>query len=468
MPDAITPERDNSQEIIARIAALSSAPPERFPAALQPVAVAALLDTLAVAVAGSADAGTVALRATLEALDSTDARIRYSAADTAILLGFSSHVLDYDDVSMLCVCHPSAPVLSALIAFATSRRAPHPITGTAFLNAYCAGVNVLVRIGEALGFAHYQLGFHPTATLGPLGAAAAVSALLHLEQAQCQAALSMAASMSGGLKKNFGSAVKPLHVGLAAANGLRAALMAQAGLTATANALEGKGFLHAFSGGKVDYWPQGQEIEAPFVILDPGFEAKRYPCCYLLHKVIEAVLQLRREASSRAEMWTHAEVHVPAGSLEALIHPYPTNGLTAKFSIPYVVAAAWLDGRIDLRSFEDSAVARPDVQGRLHDVRVTEVGSTTGQGGDIGRAPVEVALFWPDGSSARRRITAMPGSAEDPLTPGQRKEKWLDCLRVGRPDWTAGKAAAQLDAGRQFAGMNDVRPWLQELMVWDG
>lgn len=444
----------------ARIAALALAPPERFPEALQPWAVDALLDTLAVTVAGRADPQAVALAAALAPSGSG-----LGAADAATVLGFASHVMDYDDVSMLCVCHPSAPVLSALLAFVTSGEARAPVSGAAFLNAYCAGTEALVRTGQALGFVHYQLGFHPTATLGTLGAAAAVSALAGLDAAQCATALGIAASMSGGLKKNFGSSVKPLHVGLAAASGLRAVRMAQAGLSASADAFEGQGFLHAFSGGQVDRWPEGLALGEPFVVMAPGFEAKRYPCCYLLHKLIEAVLLLRREQGARTSGWTRAAVRLPAGSSQALMHPYPATGLAAKFSAPHAVVAGLLDGRIDLASFEDAAVLRAEVQQRLRDVEVTEVGAETSRGGDIGEAPVELELWWPDGSSSQARISALPGSPQDPMTPEQRRAKWLDCLRVGRPDLPAGQAEVRFDEGQRFAAMADVRPWLRELLA---
>lgn len=458
-------------DMSSRIANFVLAPADQFPTDLQPCAVDALLDTLAVIVAGQADADSRALATSLEPVPTcvtggtSVTATHISMRDEALLLGFASHVMDYDDVSMLCVCHPSVPVLSALLAFTTSDATREPISGADFLNAYCVGTEVLIRTGQALGFAHYQLGFHPTSTLGTLGAAAAVGRLADLTPPQLVTALAIASSMSGGLKKNFGSSVKPLHVGLAAANGLQAVRMAQAGLSASERVIEGGGFLHAFSGGQVDIWPQNLALGSPFVIASPGFEAKRYPCCYLLHKLIEAVFALRRESSRPPGDWQHATVRLPAGSLRALMHPNPTSGLAGKFSAPYAVVAGLLDGRIDLASFDDAAVRRPEVQARLHDVTVIEVGAETSNGGDIGEAPVELDIVWSDGHSETRRITALPGSPQDPMTAEQRLAKWRDCLRVGKPDWAEHRASSTFDEGRLFAAMSDVRPWLRGVLT---
>ncbi|OWT59109.1 MmgE/PrpD family protein [Candidimonas nitroreducens] len=454
-------------DVVSRLAEFAVQPRANFPQAMEQASIAGLLDTLAVTIAGSADADFRLLAQSIDVSPVSCRSALYSGPDTALLLGFASHVLDYDDVSMLCVCHPSAPIISALLAFCTSALATQPITGTSFLNAYCVGTEVMVRTGQALGFRHYQLGFHPTSTLGALGAAAAVCAALALSPRQCAAALGIAASMSGGLKKNFGSPVKPLHVGLAAASGLRAAQMALAGLGASPGPFEEGGFIHAFSGGTTDRWPEQLALGKPFAIMEPGFEAKRYPCCYLLHKTIEAVLEIQSDAGLQAPTWRRAEVRLPAGSLEALIHPYPTTGLAGKFSAPYVVAAGLLDGSIGLSSFKDSAVLRSDVQDRLHDVTVLEVGTAGDAGDDIGCAPVDVEVFWPGGGSSARRITASPGSSQDPMTRIQQREKWIDCLRAGRPGLSRAEADRQFGLGLGFVAMADVRPWLRELLPVD-
>src|SRR3546814_16834478 len=94
------------------------------------------------------------------------------------------------------------------------------------------------------------------------------------------------------------STVKSMHVGLAAANGQRAARLAAAGIEGAAEAFDGEGFLHAFSGGTVMAWTAGLELGRPFVVADRGFEQKRYPCCYLLPQLIKATLAMPLEAGA--------------------------------------------------------------------------------------------------------------------------------------------------------------------------
>lgn len=434
-------------------------------AATLQAAVPAVIDTLAVTLAGGAEPGVRALMAALEehAVDGAvpsfwDAR-RHRRDDAALLIGMASHVLDYDDVSMLAVCHPSAPILSALLATADRGRT----SGRDLLEAFAVGTEVLVRLGQAMGFRHYALGFHATATLGSVGAAAACARLLRLGPAETCNALAIAASLAGGLRANFGSMVKSLHVGIAAANGQKAARLAAAGIEGAADAFEGEGYLHAFSGGTVDAWPGDLQLGRPFALLDPGFEQKRYPCCYMLHKIIEATLALRREAGIGLGDLRSAHVQMPSGGTKPLIHPRPRSGLNALFSAPYAVLAGLADGRVDLRSFTDSEVLRPAVQARLGDVAVVEDAAQPRQGAEVGAAPVTVSLSLAGGGTVSRTVTASPGSRQDPLTEAQLRAKWADCLLRARPGLAPEVSDRLFDEGRGLAGAPGIGGWLGRL-----
>ncbi|SFC10131.1 2-methylcitrate dehydratase PrpD [Bosea sp. CRIB-10] len=425
----------------------------------------AVLDTLAVTIAGGVEPGARALKASLDpdprptAVPSFWTQAGYRSDDAALLLGMSSHMLDYDDVSMLTVCHPSAPVLSALLAAAPREG----VSGAVLLEAFAIGTEVLIRLGQAMGFRHYALGFHATATLGAVGAAAACARLMRLDEARTRHALAIAASLSSGLRKNFGSMVKSLHVGIAAANGLKAARLAAAGVEGSAEPFEDEGFLSAFSGGETDRWPAGLVLGQPFAIVEPGFEQKRYPCCYMLHKMIEATLCLRHETGLDLASVKSMRVDMPAGGTKPLIHPFPRNGLNALFSAPYAVAASLADGRIDLKSFADAAVLRPDIQARLRDVVVVEAAGEAQTGSDLGSAPVTVTLTPRQGGTLSRTIIASPGSQQDPLTPPQLKAKWVDCLQRACPELDSQVTAALFDEGKNLASHANIEGWLMRL-----
>src|SRR5262249_1036915 len=155
---------------------------------------------------------------------------------------------------------------SALLALAEERGA----TGEAFIAAYVIGVETEIRLARAVNFHHYDKGWHPTATLGTFGAAAACAHLIGLDASRTATALSIAASLARGLKANFGTMTKPLHIGHCGRNGLFAALLAENGFEAAADVFEHhQGFLNVFNGpGSFDIekafanWGEPWEIEA--------------------------------------------------------------------------------------------------------------------------------------------------------------------------------------------------------------
>ena len=121
--------------------------------------------------------------------------------------------------------------------------------GQDFIAAYVAGWETETRIARGVNFHHYEKGWHPTATLGVFGATAACARLLGLTVEKTAQALALAATFSSGLKANFGTMTKPLHVGQAARNGLYAALLASEWPHLSPDALEHRqGFLRVFNG----------------------------------------------------------------------------------------------------------------------------------------------------------------------------------------------------------------------------
>lgn len=428
-------------------------------------AVSCVLDTLAVTLAGGAEPQVRRLESTLSpqggarSVPSFWSSQAYRPDEAALLYGMASHVLDYDDVSMVAMCHPSAPVLSACLAI----RPWDELDGRELAEALVVGTEVMIRLGEAMGFRHYDLGFHATGTLGAVGAAAGCARLLGLDAGSAASAISIGASSASGLRKNFGSMVKSLHVGLAASSGVKAARWAAAGITGADDALDHGGYLRAFTGGAQDFWPERVLLAEPLAIIDPGFEQKRYPCCYMLHKMIQATLQLKAESGVELEQLARAKVEMPAGGTRPLIHPYPRTPLQALFSGPYAVLASLADGRVNLGSFTPEAVARPEIQSRLKAVELCERDGAATGGRDIGAAPVTVTLELTDGSSVSATCTASPGSPEDPIGPDGLRDKWADCIRRPNPAGDESRSRGVFDAGLGLAEAGAAGPWLGRL-----
>ena len=230
---------------------------------------------------------------------------RVGPMDAASINGTAAHALDYDDCSDTLGGHPSAPILPALFALAETRGT----NGRDFIAAYVAGWETETRIARGVNFHHYEKGWHPTATLGVFGAAAACAKLLGLSVEKTARALALAATFSSGLKANFGTMTKPLHVGQSARNGLYAALLASEDFTSSTDAIEHRqGFLRVFNGeGNYVVDPIVAEWATPWDIVSPGVAIKQYPCCGSTHPAVDAMLMLVRENNLTPAMVTRIE-----------------------------------------------------------------------------------------------------------------------------------------------------------------
>ena len=327
--------------------------------------------------------------------------------------------------------------------------------------AYLLGTETTLRLGQWLGFRHYSLGFHATDTLGVVGAAASCAHAMGLPPEQAHAALAIAASSAGGLRANFGTDTKPLHVGFAASAAIRAVLLARAGASASDDVWGPTGFFHAFNGG-VPFEALHWNREMDWAVGLPGFELKRFPSCYMTHRLIAGILKLRerRSDAERAEP-VRIAIEVPKNGLSALKHPRPTTGLQAKFSGHYCAAAAWIDGKVELASFADSAISRADVQALMTRTTLTE---RTTDGESLESAPVHLALRG-EGWTETITVDWAPGSASDPMTRDQQRGKWRDCASQGGMDVDDAQVLCLLDAPLQTPASDLLRPLRQSLLA---
>ena len=385
---------------------------QRDAAKIQPEALQharrALVDTLACIIGGSNQACTLAAAA---------AAPGEGTADLALMLGTASHALDYDDVCMLATCHPSAPVISALLALLPECDADTSLAH--LLSAHLVGTEVMLRLGEWLGFGHYELGFHATGTLGTIGATAAAAYLMRLPLSKARAAIGIAASSASGLRANFGTDTKPLHVGFAASAAVRAVALAKAGATSNVTGAIA-GFAKAYSGDS-PLTLAAFGTNTPWAVLKPGFEIKRFPSCYLTHRMMAGVLQLRAgQVDARRNPSPKIDIEFPAGGTIPLQHPDPVTGLQAKFSAPYCAASAWVQGSVGLAQFTDDAIQHSDVQQAMGNIHVHERAPA---GEALDTAPVRVSI---EGVGSIL-VDWAPGSLQDPPSDDELIAKWRDC-----------------------------------------
>jgi 2-methylcitrate dehydratase PrpD len=353
--------------------------------------------------------------------------IKLECSKAAIINGTASHVLDYDDASTGVVIHPSAPILSAIAPLAEKLGS----SGKEVITAYAIGTEVMIRIGQVMGIQHYRMGWHATDTLGTIGASAACSYLLHLNEEQCTNAIAISASMAGGLQKNFGSMTKSLHVGLSASNGIQSAVLAEHGFTGNRSIFSERGFFEAFSGGtdinQIETAINSIKFGKPYEILTI-LSVKKFPCCFGTHRFIQGTLDLKEEHGFCLDDIQEIVLKAQARSLLPLVHSHPINGLQGKFSAEYTVLAAIFDGFVRLSCFEDKQVRRIPIQKLIPDVTVLELQESEEEKQLDRRLPVNIQIKTKNGQTYEKTVLHAPGSIESPLSEKEHQEKWIGCL----------------------------------------
>jgi 2-methylcitrate dehydratase PrpD len=368
-------------------------------------------------------------------------RARGIAVAAALANGTAAHALDFDDMCFVSLAHPSAPLVAASLAAAELLDVP----GRALLDAYIVGFEIEGRLGRTMNPRHYERGWHCTSTLGTIGAAAAASRLLGLDADATCHALAIAASEASGLKENFGTMVKPLHAGLAARNGVLAALLAQAGLSASADAIAGRqGFLTAMCSEReaAGFDETVADLGARWEIVDTGITVKLYPSCAATHPMLDVLLDLRREHQFTGKDVDAIDVGVDPITPTVLIHDHPTTGLQAKFSMPFCAAAAAVRGHVGIDTFDDQTLRDPAI-GAVRQRVAMAVDSTLDPGAPpLTQARVRVRLR--DGRVLERLASGARGYSERPASDEDLGHKFLSCATRVLPEAAAQQALAAL------------------------
>ena len=350
-----------------------------------------------------------------------------SPENAALLNGVSGHALDFDDVSGSVEGHPSVVILPAALATAELVGA----SGSELVEAYVIGVEVMSKLGLAMGAAHYQAGWHATSTLGTIGAAVAAARLLGLDADHVQMAIAIAVSEASGSRQNFGTMTKPFHAGHAARCGVHAARLAAKGMTASMEALEGPlGYFALLSRGEGAAAQVGASLGRPWDLEGVGFSVKKYPCCFAIHRAADGLLDILSERAIRPSEVEAISVTVPGGGLSPLIYDQAVTGLEGKFCMRYVLAAALLDGRVALETFTDDMVQRPEIRRLQQLVQVREDRGIQVRHSPFDEGHVLVQVRLTDGSQALRRVEQPLGSPANPLDRAQLEAKYRDCART--------------------------------------
>lgn len=331
----------------------------------------------------------------------------------SLVNGISSHVYDYDDTTPGNYSHPSSPVASALLAYASA----NPVSGRDFVHAFILGFEAESRIGNAVYPAHYDAGWHITGTAGVFGAAAAIGTLLGLSTQQMIWAIGLAATQAAGLREMFGSMGKAFHPGRSAQSGYVAALLAREGFTSGERSLEGpRGFaavqaaeydLSKITSGLGDTWDLRVNTYKPF------------PCGIVNHPTIDGCIQLHDEHHVASDQIAAVRLRVAPLVLDLCNQQNITKGLQGKFSVYHGAAVGLVRGKAGIQEYTDEAVNDTAVK-RVRE-RATAVGDPS-----ITEDQAEIKVELADGRTLTKFIEASLGNLKRPLSDRQLDAKFRD------------------------------------------
>lgn len=357
--------------------------------------------------------------------------------EAALFTGTAGHALDFDDVHGGMEGHPSTVVFPAAVALAEARRLP----ARDLLPAFVAGVEVACRLGAAMNPDHYARGWHATGTLGVFGATAAAGKLLRLSPAEMARAFGIAGTQAAGIRGVFGTMAKPLNAGRAAANGLLAALLAGGGFTGPVDVFESRaGIFSLFGGRRPRGLPTGWG--GRWAVEEIAF--KRFASCYCAHAPMTAALSLRGE--SRPDLIRSIRLWVSPFSMEVASIGVPTDGLEAKFSLPFCTAVALVKGRGGVGEFSRRMVKDRQVQ------RLTGLVEVRGRR-SLGEFAAVLEVNLRDG----RRLE-MRADANDAPPEGWAGMVEVKFLQGATPVVGRRRAQAILDRVRRFGGEAELGP----------
>lgn len=238
------------------------------------------------------------------------------------------------------------------------------LSGKEVIEASAVGTEVMVRVGL---FDPGYLGFVSLPFYGVVGAAATAAKALGLDVEETEAALGIAMSQSSSLIMNFGTDVHYLESAVACSNGIMAAALAKEGMT---------------SNPDIEKWLTdllGKERVALEKITEglgkPRWHVhdiwiKKYPCCFLIQRQIDALLALLKEHSISYEQIERVEVDV--GPRDTVCdRPNPKDIEDSKFSYQHVLAGAMLEGDVDSDTCTDEKIVDPKFKEGRSKVKVT-------------------------------------------------------------------------------------------------
>ena len=431
-PDPLRADQTKVAQAADVIATFIATAPRSHPNAVLTHARRALVDTFGCMHLGANHPETLTVLQTVHNWGNGTSRVfghtkKLAAPWAALVNGTAAHAYDFDDWEDPGITHASAALLPSILAIADETAPLDTI-----LDAWVIGIEVIMRIGEAVNMTHYELGWHTTNTLGAIGAAAACARLIGLNSDMARNAIALSTSMMGGFTSQFGTTAKPMHAGLAAKSGVISSALASNGATGQPGVFEkNAGFLNVMTkASPQDLAKAVEKLGKAYAMLEYGLHIKKFPSCGGTHLIIEACQIIRSNYDLATTNIERVETSISDIAFSILPYGIPKNRTEALFSVPWCAAFALLNDSVGVSSFELNALTRKDVHALASRVSVIQHSRSPGLAHHPS-FPDVVTVYLTDGQNLSHSIAYPIGSPTRPLSNSELKRKFLDCMEKG-------------------------------------
>ena len=310
-----------------------------------------------------------------------------SLQNAALVNGISGHAYDFDDGHRFSTVHLGSAVIPAVLAVAEKET----LTMDDCLRGIVIGYEAAIRMGNCIQPGHRGRGFHASGTVGTIGAAMGVAALLNFDREQFKSTLAAACTSAGGILEMQvdSSTLKPYNIGRATHDGITAALVVRAGFQGPLAPLEGDfGFFKAVSD---TCKPEVLSLENNSNYNICGCYHKPFASCRHTHGCVYAALKAANDNNVNWRDIESISVDMYAQGVNGHDHTDIPSPVAGKMSAPFCSALALITGKIGISSYTEQALMDPDILALTKKVSV--------------RADEEMTSWVPKKRAARVTIT---------------------------------------------------------------
>ncbi len=383
---------------------------------------------------------------------------KFPAHQAAFVNAGMSHARDYDDTHDAAILHAGVTAVPAAIAAGQLRGG---LSGADLIAAVAAGLEVTCRLGVAIKVDIIESGFIYTSLLGYFGATAAAGRALGLTADEMLNAFGIVYSSVAGNHQvtRDASLMKRLQPGLAAQAAVVAVQLAKRGIRGAQGVFEGAdGFFRIYLQGRADADVVRKDLGKRFELMNLSY--KPYPCCRDTHAAIDAILQLRDKVKRPADEIELIRVGVTAPGYQMVCVPEkvrlaPRTIVEAQFSIPYTVAASWVDGQVGIGHFSDEGLKRADIldlAARVQPYVEPEIDRVWSRF----VTPAKVTVQFRDGQTAETQIDYPKGHPRNQMTEAEFAIKSADCATFAAVPMPADTAARLIATVGRLESLADI------------